>query len=128
MNHGAQKWVIQRVKNMPGVGPPAGSPENTRTWSMAIRTITMPRRMSTEATRFLAAVAASVVGRVADAGAATASNVFFVICLFSALTRSSTSGNQHSAIDFSKAWKLAKRGKSHDHLPLLPSPRQIDQI
>ncbi len=28
---GAQKWVTQRVKNMAGVGPPAGSPEYTRT-------------------------------------------------------------------------------------------------
>jgi len=27
MNAGAQKWVIQRVKKIPAVGPPAGSPE-----------------------------------------------------------------------------------------------------
>jgi hypothetical protein len=43
--------VIQRVKKMPGVGPPAGTPENTRTWSMAITTITAPRTMSTEVKR-----------------------------------------------------------------------------
>jgi hypothetical protein len=30
-NAGAQKCVTQRVKKMPGVGPPAGSPEYTRT-------------------------------------------------------------------------------------------------
>ena len=27
MKAGAQKWVIQRVKKMPGVGPPGGRPE-----------------------------------------------------------------------------------------------------
>src|SRR5689334_15188104 len=65
MNAGAQKLVIQRVKKMPGVGPPAGSPEKTRTWSMAISTITAPRTRSTEARRELpgAEWAAGMVGR-----------------------------------------------------------------
>jgi hypothetical protein len=27
MNAGAQKWVIQRVKKIPGVGPPGEMPE-----------------------------------------------------------------------------------------------------
>jgi hypothetical protein len=43
--------VIQRVKKMPGVGPPGGRPEYTRTWSMAIRIITAPRIRSIEVTR-----------------------------------------------------------------------------
>src|SRR5258708_11933826 len=50
-NHGAQKCVIHRVKKIPGLGPPAGNPEKTRTWSMAISTMTAPRRISTEAMR-----------------------------------------------------------------------------
>jgi hypothetical protein len=31
MNAGAQKCVTHRVKKIPGVGPPAGRPEYTRT-------------------------------------------------------------------------------------------------
>src|SRR5271170_7450290 len=54
---GAQKWVIHRVKKTPAVGPPAGTPENTRTWSIAITIITAPRIRSIDATRDLAAVA-----------------------------------------------------------------------
>ena len=51
MNAGAQKCVTQRVKNTPGDGPPAGTPENTRTWSMAMSTMTPPRMMSMDRTR-----------------------------------------------------------------------------
>src|SRR5439155_24279938 len=50
-NAGAQKWVTQRVRNTPAVGPPAGTPENTRTWSSAMSTITAPRTMSTDVMR-----------------------------------------------------------------------------
>src|SRR5688572_12282569 len=50
-NAGAQKWVIQRVRNTPGSGPPAGTPAKTRTWSMAIRIMTAPRIRSMETTR-----------------------------------------------------------------------------
>ncbi len=60
---GAQKWVIQRVKNIPGVGPPAGSPEYTRTWSMAMRIMTAPRIRSTDAMRLV-----SFAMRPSDAG------------------------------------------------------------
>ena len=59
MKAGAQKWVIQRVKKMPGVGPPAGRPEYTRTWSIAIRIMTAPRIRSMDAIR--AAAGAAVV-------------------------------------------------------------------
>src|SRR5262245_60670776 len=48
---GAQKCVIQRVKKTPGVDPPAGTPEKTRTWSIAIRTIARPRRRSRDRMR-----------------------------------------------------------------------------
>lgn len=52
-NPGAQKCVTQRVKKTPAAGPPAGTPEKTRTWSMAISTMTAPRSTSMEATRFI---------------------------------------------------------------------------
>jgi hypothetical protein len=42
--------VIHRVKKIPGVRPPALT-EKTRTWSIAISTITTPRTMSIETTR-----------------------------------------------------------------------------
>src|SRR2546427_12307981 len=51
MNAGATKCVTQRVKKIPAVGPPAGSPEETRTWAIAIRIITAPRIRSIDATR-----------------------------------------------------------------------------
>src|SRR5256885_8440343 len=51
MKAGAQKFVIHRVKKTPGVGPPAGTAEKTRTWSMAIRIMTAPRIRSIETTR-----------------------------------------------------------------------------
>jgi hypothetical protein len=51
MNAGAQKWVIQRVKKMPYVVPLAGTPEYTRTWSMAMSTMTAPRMRSIDAMR-----------------------------------------------------------------------------
>ena len=51
MNAGAQKWVTHRVKKTPGDGPPAGTPANTRTWSIAISTMTTPRTMSMDAMR-----------------------------------------------------------------------------
>jgi len=60
MKAGAQKWVIQRVKKMAGVGPPAGTPEKTLTWSMAISTMTAPRMISIEAMREVETGAATV--------------------------------------------------------------------
>src|SRR5262249_42668455 len=69
MNAGAQKCVTHRVKNTPGVGPPAGTPEKTRTWSMAIKTITAPRMMSIDAIRFRVGVSAAAVARGAASGA-----------------------------------------------------------
>ncbi len=48
---GAQKWVTQRVKKTAGVRPPAATPENTRTWSSAISTMTAPRMMSSDGMR-----------------------------------------------------------------------------
>jgi hypothetical protein len=63
MKAGAQKWVIQRVKKTPAVGPPAGIPEKTRTWSIAIRIMTEPRMRSTEPIRdFVVGSMASGVG------------------------------------------------------------------
>jgi hypothetical protein len=50
-NAGAQKCVIQRVKKTAAEGPPAGTPEKTRTWSMAIRAMTAPRRTSIDLMR-----------------------------------------------------------------------------
>ena len=44
--------MTHRVKKMPGVGPPAGSPEYTRTWSIAMSTIAIPRTISSETIRF----------------------------------------------------------------------------
>src|SRR3954465_12183486 len=61
-NPGAQKCVIQRVKNTPGVGPPAGTPEYTRTWSIALRTITRPRTMSIDVRRFVSGVRGAAGG------------------------------------------------------------------
>src|SRR5215468_3030331 len=79
MNHGAHRCVIQRVKKMPGVGPPAGNPENTRTWSMAISTITMPRRMSTDATRREAATVAAITEVVLLTWGSEVSSVLFAM-------------------------------------------------
>src|SRR5213596_825571 len=50
-NAGATKCVIHLVKNTPGTGPPAGTPAYTRTWSIAMRTMTRPRTMSSDAMR-----------------------------------------------------------------------------
>jgi hypothetical protein len=43
--------VTQRVKKTPKEGPPAGTPAYTRTWSIAINTITAPRMMSSDTIR-----------------------------------------------------------------------------
>src|ERR1700722_7765128 len=61
---GAQKWVIQRVKKMPGVGPPAGSPEKTRTGSIAMMIMTAPRMRSMEAMREVTGAETGGVGLV----------------------------------------------------------------
>src|SRR5690606_36682185 len=53
MKAGAQKCVTQRVKNTAGSGPPGAMPEYTRTWSMAMSTMTAPRAMSIEVRRWL---------------------------------------------------------------------------
>jgi hypothetical protein len=68
MKAGAQKCVTQRVKNTPGVGPPAGTPEKTRTWSIAMRTITAPRMMSIEPMRELPSGADLLEARDATSG------------------------------------------------------------
>jgi hypothetical protein len=39
------------VKKTPAVGPPAGTPEYTRTWSIAMSTMTSPRKTSIPAIR-----------------------------------------------------------------------------
>ena len=72
MKAGATKCVTQRVKKIPAVGPPAGSPEYTRTWSIAIRTMTAPRIRSIEAMRDDAASGAAG-GR--ESGALIAANM-----------------------------------------------------
>src|SRR5437868_2189259 len=63
-NAGAQKWVIQRVKNTAAVGPPAGTPEKTLTWSIAIRIMTAPRMRSMDAMRVFEVVSMAVEGAV----------------------------------------------------------------
>ena len=62
MKAGATKCVTQRVKNIPAVGPPAGSPEYTRTWSIAIKIMTAPRIRSIEATRAVDVMGAAAAG------------------------------------------------------------------
>ena len=59
---GAQKWVIQRVKNIPGSGPPGGRPEYTRTWSIAISTITAPLTTSTDCILVVVEVLSTLFG------------------------------------------------------------------
>ena len=61
MKTGAQMWVIQRVRNIAVVVRARNSGENdiapwwkkSRVWSMAMRTMTRPRRASTEGMRIL---------------------------------------------------------------------------
>jgi hypothetical protein len=43
---------------MPAVGPPAGCPEYTRTWSIAINTMTSPRTTSIDVMRAVGAATA----------------------------------------------------------------------
>jgi hypothetical protein len=50
---GTQKWVTHLVKKIPGVAPQAGTPEYTRTWSIAINTMTRPRNRSSDRTLVL---------------------------------------------------------------------------
>src|SRR5258706_12932454 len=68
MKAGATKCVTQRVKKIPGVGPPAGSPEYTRTWSIALRTMTAPRIKSIDATRDVEARGALIAANMARRG------------------------------------------------------------